>query len=180
MRPRTAALPTVGVSSNALAGARRFFAASNRCMFGCPIWGIETRRMTGHLADGEYGIWGQTHCFRRHADPVPGTLFAHRNKAAASCRTPNASRPPPPTASAAARGKPLGSAARSNEATWGQTRSCPTSQRSGSPFYGIGTDLKIGRPVDAAKATGKRMIACKSCPVVSCWSWRQVLTRTIA
>ncbi|HOK79143.1 MAG TPA: hypothetical protein PLW35_15635, partial [Verrucomicrobiota bacterium] len=44
------------------AGARRFFAAPNRCMFGGPICGIETGRMTGHRADGEYGIWGQTRC----------------------------------------------------------------------------------------------------------------------
>ncbi len=31
-------------------------------MFGGPICGIETRRTTGHRADGEYGIWGQTRC----------------------------------------------------------------------------------------------------------------------
>ena len=36
--------------------------APNRCMFGGPIWGMETGRMTGHWADGEYGIWGQTRC----------------------------------------------------------------------------------------------------------------------
>jgi len=59
MRPRTAALPTVGVFSKASAGARRFFAAPNWCMFGGPICGIAKRRMTGHLANGEYGIWGQ-------------------------------------------------------------------------------------------------------------------------
>jgi len=52
-----------------------------------------------------------------------GTLFVHESKAAASCRTPNASRLPTPTASAAAREKPLGSAVRSNGAIWGQTRS---------------------------------------------------------
>jgi len=50
------------------------------------------------------------------------TLFVHETKAAASCRTPNASRLPAPTASAGAREKPSGSAARSNEAISGQTR----------------------------------------------------------
>jgi len=67
-------------------------------------------------------IWGQTHCFARYADLVPGTLFVHKNKAAASCRTPSASRLPPLTASAAARKSPLGSAVRLNRAVWGQTR----------------------------------------------------------
>ena len=52
-----------------------------------------------------------------------GTLFVHKNKAAASCRTPSASRLPTPTPSAAAREKPSGSPARSNGAIWGQTRS---------------------------------------------------------
>ncbi len=65
MRPSTAAHPAVGVSSNALAGARRFFAAPSRCMFGGPICGIETGRMTGHRTDGEYAIWGQTRCLCR-------------------------------------------------------------------------------------------------------------------
>ncbi|HOK78461.1 MAG TPA: hypothetical protein PLW35_12160, partial [Verrucomicrobiota bacterium] len=65
MRPRTAALPTVGVSSNAPAGARRFFAAPSRFEFGGPIWGMKTGRMTGHRADGEYGIWGQARCLGR-------------------------------------------------------------------------------------------------------------------
>ena len=51
-----------------------------------------------------------------------GTLFGHRSKAAASCRTPNASRLPTPIACAAVREKPLGSAARFNGAIWGQTR----------------------------------------------------------
>jgi len=50
------------------------------------------------------------------------TLLGRKDKAAASCRTPNASRLPTPTASAAARGKPSGSAAGSNGAIWGQTR----------------------------------------------------------
>jgi len=45
-----------------------------------------------------------------------------QDKAAASCRTPNASRPPTPAAYAAAREIPSGSAPRSNEAIWGQTR----------------------------------------------------------
>ena len=38
------------------------------------------------------------------------TLVEHKKKAAGSCRTPGASRPPTSTASAAAREKPLGSA----------------------------------------------------------------------
>jgi len=42
------------------------------------------------------------------ADMMPGTLFVHENKAAASCRTPNASRLSTPTASAAVRVPPLG------------------------------------------------------------------------
>ncbi len=42
------------------------------------------------------------------ADMGTGTLFGHRNKAAASCRTPNALRPPTPTASEAVRVPPLG------------------------------------------------------------------------
>ncbi len=62
MQPGTAALPTVGVHCNALAGPQRFFAAPNRCMFGGRICGTESRRMAGHRADGEYGIWGQTRC----------------------------------------------------------------------------------------------------------------------
>jgi len=123
MRPGTAALPTAGVSSNASAGARAFLPAPSRCMFGGPIWGMETGRMTGHWADGEYGIWGQARCFVRYADLVPGTMFAHKNQAAASCRTPSASRLPTPTASAAAREKLSGSAARSNDAIRGQTHS---------------------------------------------------------
>ncbi len=49
-------------------------------------------------------IWGQTHCFRRHADLVTDTILAHKNKAAASCRTPSASRLPTPSASAEAPG----------------------------------------------------------------------------
>ncbi len=96
MRPRTAALPTVGVSSNASAGARRFFAAPSRCIFGRPIYVIETCPMIGRRADGR--------------NMGTDTFFGHRNKAAASCRTPNASRLPTRTASAAAREKPLGSA----------------------------------------------------------------------
>jgi len=43
-------------------------------------------------------------------------LFVHRNKAAASCRTPSASRLPTPTASAAAREKTIGI---SGEIEWG-------------------------------------------------------------
>jgi len=122
MRPRTAALPAP-LRFPARAGARRFFAALGRCMFGGRICGIETGRMTGHRADGEYGIWGQTRCLVGHAGLVPGTLVAHKDKAAASCRTPSASRLPTPTASAAARVKPSGSAGRSNGAIWGQSRS---------------------------------------------------------
>ncbi len=91
------------------------------CPANCPLFKSVVAQVCGRTPRMQ--IWGQTRCLRHHADLVPDTLFVHETKAAASCRTPNASRLPTPSASAAAREKPLGLAARSNEAIWGQTRS---------------------------------------------------------